>query len=554
MTTKKYTLFKVQDGVVPPCAFFASPQGCKNGDKCKFAHVLPGSSDTPAVSRSTSSNQVSNGKQHSISSSDISSESETEDVPITITKKSAPPTAPPVTDDPFSDPFCSPGVNPTPAHSQPAKAESAKKRKRNDDKIYLTPNKQNASETVASNNTPIATSTTKKEKKKAKIVEKQSSFRDLDLPVATFSIPNIPGTESSSPVPTYASLAQKAIKPSIPIPSSTPEGLKWQNAVLETRKSPRYASDFDFQRMKQQELDNGIHKTWIKARSFGDWCKGNPHAIAIDCEMCETKCPTTGASNHKALCRLSVVNAVNPEEVLIDTLVKPDWPVVDHRSRINGIQKTHLEEVAFTLEHAQKFMRALCSEETVIIGHAVHNDLAALNMEHYCNVDSAFLFTVKDEPNATPSLRDLAMGICQREMPDTHDSVNDARVALLCLEEGYLKKNGKPEPVPRSFPPKKKSSCELLVHRIPKGLKPEHIQKMFLTHSSIQTTEVAEIEFGKDSGKTLATFASADHANLAFKSIEGEEKPDKTGRMQKRVYLKSGGYVQIRKMVAPKKK
>ena len=244
------------------------------------------------------------------------------------------------------------------------------------------------------------------------------------------------------------------------------------------------------------------------------------------------------------------MNAVNPDDVLIDTLVKPDWPVVDHRSRINGIKKDHLEAVQFTLKHAQAFMLALCSNETVIIGHAMHNDLIALNMEHHCNVDSAMLFTVKDEDNATCGLKDLAMGVLQREMPEVHDSVNDARVALFCLEDGYMKTGGAPEPITRTFASKgSQGSAELFVHRIPKGCKAEHISNMFLAHTFIKPKEVPTIEFNSDTGKTTVVFASPDHANVAFKTLEGEMKGDKTGRPQKRVYLRTGGYVNIRKML-----
>lgn len=79
--------------------------------------------------------------------------------------------------------------------------------------------------------------------------------------------------------------------------------------------------------------------------------------------MCETKDPVTGKSDTKALCRLSVVNADDPNEVLLDTLVKPEWPVVDYRTWINGITKKDLDGVQFTLRHAQMFMHTLCSEQ-----------------------------------------------------------------------------------------------------------------------------------------------------------------------------------------------
>ncbi len=492
------------------------------------------------------------------------------------------------------DPFADLGevVTRTPTNTTPSKS-GKKKRKQNPatSTPFANPKTTTPVTTVSvsasRNYTKTPKSKTLKSNKKAKIETQQqqqqqqqqlASFRSLALPVASFST-----NDATTPKPTTVIPPVTAIyiplppppEPKYAVPRSTPDGIKWQNAVLATRQNTRYKSDYDFDRVMNQERKNNIPATWIKAKPFGAWCADNPHAIAIDCEMCETKDPITGASNHKALCRLSVVDAStgsNQGEVLIDTLVKPEWPVKDYRSRINGISKEHLDSVQFTLAHAQAFMMALCSSETVIIGHAVHNDLIALRMEHHCNVDSALLFKVKEEneeENAatctsmnmnTCSLKDLAMSVMKRKMPEVHDSVNDARVAMLCLEEGYVKTDGKPEPIVRVFAKKKRGSSELFVHRIPKGCcTPGHIQNMFLKQTSIQPSEVPKIEFSSNvdsssTGKTTLIFASAEHANLAFKTLGGESKPDKTGRMQKRIYLRTGGYIYVRQMTMPRKK
>jgi len=270
--------------------------------------------------------------------------------------------------------------------------------------------------------------------------------------------------------------------------------------------------------------------------------------------MCQTKCPETGAVDQKALCRLSVVNALNPSEVLIDTLVKPDWPVTDYRTKINGIKKENLDSVQFTLKHAQKFMMALCSEETVIIGHALHNDFCAMKMEHHCNVDSALLFKCKDAPNATCSLKDLARTVMKKDMPNIHCSTNDARTTLLCIEDGYMKTGGKPELVERSVKAKARPETDLFVHRIPKGCQPEHIANMFLAYTTIKPEEVQDVEYKGDHGKVHVKFMSAAHASLAFSCLEGEAKEDKGGRLQKRIYLRNGGYCCIRQMIYSKKK
>ena len=62
--------------------------------------------------------------------------------------------------------------------------------------------------------------------------------------------------------------------------------------------------------------------------------------------------------------------------------MNPGAPIVDMRSSIHGITEDQLRDVKFTLRHAQAVMRSVCSEGTVIIGHAVYNDLKALQFDH----------------------------------------------------------------------------------------------------------------------------------------------------------------------------
>ena len=48
-------------------------------------------------------------------------------------------------------------------------------------------------------------------------------------------------------------------------------------------------------------------------------------------------------------------------------------------------------------------------------------------------------------------------------------------------------------------------------------------------------------------GRTVISFATKQHCDLAFDAIPGPNRPDKANRDQKRIYLKGGGYVCIRK-------
>lgn len=419
----------------------------------------------------------------------------------------------------------------------------------------------NSNKKAKKNNTPPPT-TVAKSQVEPKSQASTSNFNSFvsNLPVASFSIPGANETTPAKEKQNMDTPANTPAKKATPkktehgiLPSSTAIGRKWQKSVIQTRKHERYSTSYDFKRYKENDATNGIQSTWVKAKPYGSWCESNPQAIAIDCEMCESQDPLSGAKNAKALCRLSVVNAEKPEEVLLDTLVKPVWPVTDYRTRINGITKEHLENVEFTLRHAQAFMLTLCSEETVIVGHAVHNDLVALNMEHDVVSDSSFLFRAKDNPTATPSLKDTVKTMLKKEMPDTHDSVNDARKALECVLH-WVQNDGNVELVERSVKQRPESKGhQLFIHRIPKICNEEHLSSMFLKHSYVQPIEVEDIQFSGSSGKTHVSFKSPRHANLAFDTLDGTAEEEKSGRLQKKVYLRNGDYIRVRKMIHAKR-
>lgn len=566
-SSKKYTLYSARNaapGEKLICAFFQSEAGCRNGDNCKFLHSM---SDAPQQ------------KDHSVEvsevSSVVSSESEgsghkNQKTPRSNGKKQKAQ----ATDDPFADTGPSSGSNKK-YQQQEGKEEPSKKKKRKstDRDVFAGPKGNTAS--VSNSNSSDIKETPKKKAKKTRDVkqhhETSAQTNDLksfvsSLPVASFSIPDIKSTpvskkeqenprsnskestNSNSKPPASDSKKETQNRDGRIVISSPNVAKKWQKVVDRTRSHERYATAYDSARWKEIDAQNGIKGDWIKAKPFGSWCKSNPQAIAIDCEMCETQDPLSGAKNPKALCRLSVVNADNPDEVLLDTLVKPSWPVTDYRTRINGVTKEHLDSVEFTLRHAQAFMMALCSEETVIVGHAVHNDLAAMNMEHEVVADSSFLFRAKDSSHATVSLKDTVRAVFNTDMPETHDSVNDATKALQCVLH-WMKKDGKVDVVERSSKQSNHKGHQLFVHRIPKQCNGEHLTNMFLRHTTVQPVEVDEIIFSGNTGKTRVSFKSTAHANLAFDTIDGKSEEDLSGRLQKKVYLRNGDYVRVRKMV-----
>ena len=635
-STKKYTLFSNSSdpNSKPPCAFFLSPAGCRNGDNCKFSHEKVDATKGPARSPAKSPDPV---KVECDSSSVVSSESEgasgsnqgqnrqpqqqqrndksfsfvsmLENRPDFEKEREAARNRIQQQlqqdNDAPSSQFCVPkGENPSnPKSNNDSATKNKKKRKANQDvrnDLFSNPKKRTGplpgSEVKqdsgymfaspknqtgplpGSKNVNSTQSMKQKENKpqsatrpttSASVVSKSAKggFRDLlpALPVSTFSPSGAKSPATSTPknggqtpvdepeqaktVPAPSSSNQSKKMDLLPLPESTESGREWYQAVMQTREHERFETAYDFAKYKELIEQAGLTEgSWIKAKKFGPWCANNPQAIAIDCEMCETQDPLSGAKNPKALCRVSVVNAENPEEVLLDTLVKPSWPVTDYRSRINGVTKEHLDPVEFTLRHAQAFLMALCSDETVIIGHAVDNDLAALQMEHHCVVDTSLLYHSKDSPTAPVSLRDIVSSVFKVEMPAVHDSVNDARKSLECARH-YMLKDGNVEAIQRTS---RNNAHQLFVHRIPKQCKASHLKNMFLNHTCIQPSEVDDIEFSGDTGKTHVSFRSPRHANLAFDTLEGTAEEEKSGRLQKKVYLRNGSYVRVRKMVRAK--
>eukprot|EP00586_Coscinodiscus_wailesii_P006489 CAMPEP_0172488868 /NCGR_PEP_ID=MMETSP1066-20121228/18570_1 /TAXON_ID=671091 /ORGANISM="Coscinodiscus wailesii, Strain CCMP2513" /LENGTH=1118 /DNA_ID=CAMNT_0013256349 /DNA_START=107 /DNA_END=3463 /DNA_ORIENTATION=+ len=361
------------------------------------------------------------------------------------------------------------------------------------------------------------------------------SFRDLALPVAPFTIG---GSHHNEPTSTGS------FQPIYP--KSNPDAIKkWLFLVQDTQKQDNFRSGYDFSKRKLKNPSK-----WFTARPYGPWCASNPQAIAIDCEMCMTRDPATGAVDPMALCRLSVVNADKPTEVLLDTLVKPPHPVVDYRSHITDITEAALRDVAFTMEHAQAFMKHLCSEETVIIGHSVSGDLASLFMEHTCVVDTAMLYRVKGAPPAVcPSLKDCYMGVYKKTMPELHDSVNDAQVSL-AIAVAYRDNGGEKDDYNVVTNATSEGDC-LYVHAHKDMVTDVHMTHMFRTCAFVKPLEIVDKKLCDDRRhmRCFVKFKSKAHAELALKSLPGELTIDDRNRSSKKVIVGNKGHVFVRSTV-----
>lgn len=160
-------------------------------------------------------------------------------------------------------------------------------------------------------------------------------------------------------------------------------------------------------------------------------------------------------------------------------------------------------------------------------------------------MDTAYLFNIVNEPTAAPSMRDIAEFVVGTKLPNIHDSVLDARAAMQAAV--YRFHNGVSPPIPRSAG----DATTLMIHRIPDNCTEHHIYQMIMTHTNVVPSKIQPISRSPNrteaAGKTIAMFTSVKHAELAFESLPGPERPDKSNKPQKRVYIKGGGYICIRK-------
>ncbi|CAG9786721.1 unnamed protein product [Diatraea saccharalis] len=148
-------------------------------------------------------------------------------------------------------------------------------------------------------------------------------------------------------------------------------------------------------------------------------------AYTLDTEMCYT---TAGFE------LASIVFIAIDGHIVYKEYVKPTSPVVDYNTRFSGIQPHHLQTATKTLKDVQNEILEFVGTDTILIGHALENDLKALKLLHNAVVDTSDLYP---HPRGFPlrrSLRTLSIEILGRPVKDRksggHSPVEDARTAL----------------------------------------------------------------------------------------------------------------------------
>lgn len=159
--------------------------------------------------------------------------------------------------------------------------------------------------------------------------------------------------------------------------------------------------------------------------------------VALDCEM-------VGAGKNgdrSLLARVTILNATGA--VVYDTFVAPTEPVTDMRTKWSGVRAVNLKNAPSFEDVKKRVSRILRGR--IVVGHALSNDLKALELEHPEN-------DIRDTSQYVPLRRVLPSGrtkpqalkvLAEQHLQISiqvgeHDPVEDARAALSLYQKYSL--------------------------------------------------------------------------------------------------------------------
>ncbi|XP_019881308.2 uncharacterized protein LOC109609123 isoform X2 [Aethina tumida] len=150
----------------------------------------------------------------------------------------------------------------------------------------------------------------------------------------------------------------------------------------------------------------------------------NNGIYALDCEMCYTV----------AGLELTKVTVINIEGRLVyDSYVKPDNPIVDYNTRFSGITAKDLKN-GKCLRDVQNDLMGFISAQTILIGHALENDLRALKIVHTRVVDTSTTFPHYHGLPYRRSLKELVSTILKRDIQCSSKGHSSYEDAAACME------------------------------------------------------------------------------------------------------------------------
>jgi RNA exonuclease 1 len=153
-----------------------------------------------------------------------------------------------------------------------------------------------------------------------------------------------------------------------------------------------------------------------------DKSEGHMDVVALDCEMSYTM-------GGMELVRVTIVDWNG--KTLLDELCKTQFPVLDLNTRFSGI--VSLDSARYDFESLRTKIKSLISNQSILIGHGLENDLKAMRILSTKVIDTAALFK---HPKGFPfrySLKALVqqhLGKFIQRGSQGHDAFEDASSAI----------------------------------------------------------------------------------------------------------------------------
>lgn len=160
--------------------------------------------------------------------------------------------------------------------------------------------------------------------------------------------------------------------------------------------------------------------------------------FSLDCEMVMT---TKGLE----VARLSIIDAINNDNIIYDEYIQPQHPVIDYLTNYSGITEEIIKTKCKTNFNEMRMkLLELWSDRTILIGHSLDNDLRVLRICHNRIIDTSILYQTNNYNNTVKlSLKYLTKLYFDIDIQNNnncdekgHNSVEDA---LYCIRLVKLK-------------------------------------------------------------------------------------------------------------------
>ncbi|TRY54801.1 hypothetical protein DNTS_001771, partial [Danionella cerebrum] len=152
--------------------------------------------------------------------------------------------------------------------------------------------------------------------------------------------------------------------------------------------------------------------------------KSCPGVFAVDTQTCYT---TQGLE----LVRVTVVNS--SLQVVFDSFVKPDKDVIDYNTRFSGISEADVKSSSSSLCDVHTVLLSFINADTILIGHGLENDLAALKIIHSTVIDTSVVFPHRLGLPHKRDLNSLTADYLRRIIQESvvgHDTREDATACM----------------------------------------------------------------------------------------------------------------------------